>query len=227
MFKFIDNSKCYLMLTIIAVGTALGSNSAAQVLNYRSTGLKELTAAEDQKINKTNKVISINPNNIAIQRLNKERWSRGLPQLEGINNDGPDIVSSELNKNIFSVKAATPTATSARPSMVDNSKLSAFPPIGYQGPLGSCVAWATTYYQMSHEVCLMTPGCDNRNLPPAGTSKRTFSPKWTYNLINGGVDGGSWFSDAYRLILEHGAAFETDFPSSKFGTQKKIILSGI
>jgi hypothetical protein len=36
--------------------------------------------------------------------------------------------------------------------------------------------------------------------------------KWTYNMINGGADAGSWISDAYNVMLTSGAATLADLP---------------
>ena len=70
----------------------------------------------------------------------------------------------------------------ALPRYVDNRLLPSFPPIGDQGQQGSCVAWATTYYQATHEVGLAN-GTNNKTGPA-----KILSPKWTYNMINSGQD---------------------------------------
>jgi hypothetical protein len=86
------------------------------------------------------------------------------------------------------------------PLSVDNSISPAFPPIGDQGTLNSCIAWATTYYQLSYEYSL------------ASGNNTVFSPKWTYNLINGGKGEYTTYSDAYTVLQKNGAATWTDFP---------------
>jgi C1A family cysteine protease len=93
------------------------------------------------------------------------------------------------------------------PASVDNSLLSSFPEIRSQGGLGSCAAFASTYYLMTHEYCLVE-GCD-----ASGSEDGTkFSPKFTYNLINGGEDGGSWITTAFSVMLDHGAPTWEEFP---------------
>lgn len=102
-----------------------------------------------------------------------------------------------------SVQAITP----AIPSSVDNSLLPSFPVIDNQGSLSSCAAFAATYYLLTHEIGLRE-NWNNKN-----TDKTTkFSPKWSYNMINGGANGGSWVSDAYALFLKHGSATWAEFP---------------
>lgn len=96
----------------------------------------------------------------------------------------------------------------ALPTSVDNSLLPSFPPVRDQGALGSCVDFAVTYYTMTHMVA-MARGWDTRS-DAVGT--RAFSPKWTYNLCNGGEDGGSWITAAYQVLLDHGAATWAQFP---------------
>ncbi|UOF01991.1 C1 family peptidase [Bdellovibrio reynosensis] len=172
-------------------------------------GLREMTAEENQKLHKT-KIKKVRPNRLGLERVNKERQSRGeapisedtnLPEVETEDSLGASAKKGgNTQEPILSATAVT------TPAQVDNSNHPAFPPIGNQGSIGSCVAWATTYYMMSHEVCL-TLGCNNKNY-----AQRIYSPKWTYNMINGGVDNGSYFSDAFSVLEKHGAATQTDFP---------------
>ncbi|MCD6257691.1 hypothetical protein J7J45_06480, partial [Candidatus Aerophobetes bacterium] len=82
------------------------------------------------------------------------------------------------------------------PSSVDNS--SHLPPVKNQ-QLSDCVAWAFGYYYKTyqeweeHEWDVTLPD-------------HQFSPAFIYNQINGGVDGGSTFSDAMSLICKMGCA---------------------
>lgn len=101
---------------------------------------------------------------------------------------------------------AIPYSTrSTLPSSVDLSESPCFPPIGNQGGIGSCAAWASTYYQYSYEV--------NKLNNVTSTSNRViYSPKWTYNNINHGEDKGSSYSDAYRLLKNQGALTQAQFP---------------
>jgi len=92
-------------------------------------------------------------------------------------------------------------------SSADNSALNAFPPIRSQGSLGSCSAFSTTYYQMTHNLALVR-GWDAKN----GGDDFRFSPKWSYNMINWGNDGGSYIHDALAVMRDHGSATWNEFP---------------
>ncbi len=108
-----------------------------------------------------------------------------------------DLEIEEKNSATISAGETLLAETSA---FVHNGKLLFFPPIISQGNGGSCVAFATTYFQMSYEYCLVR-GCSS-----AAGSATIFSPRWTYNLIKYGEDAGSYFSDAYGIANGHGAA---------------------
>jgi len=90
---------------------------------------------------------------------------------------------------------------------VDNSVLDAFPPIRNQGSQGSCSAFSSTYYQMTHNTALAR----GWNAKTGGDTFR-FSPKWTYNMINGGSDSGSYIADAMAVAADHGAALWSAYP---------------
>lgn len=88
------------------------------------------------------------------------------------------------------------SAASALPESVDNSQSEYFPEIGSQGSIGSCVAWAQSYYQFTYTM--------NKNRGVATTTENTFSPKFTYNIANGGRDVGSFSSDVYDIMKKQG-----------------------
>jgi kelch repeat-containing protein len=103
-----------------------------------------------------------------------------------------------------------PFATTSLPSSVDLSKSPCFPPIGNQGSVGSCTAWASTYYQYSYEV-------NKLNNVTSTANRVIYSPKWTYNNINSGVDKGSNYTNAYTLLKNQGAVTLNEFPYSSSG----------
>lgn len=76
---------------------------------------------------------------------------------------------------------------------------SQMPPVGNQGAEGSCVAWSMGYYHKSHTEWRE----QGWNL---GLTQNRFSPRFMYNLINGGQDGGAYFNDAMKCLLDHGCA---------------------
>ncbi|WP_297475637.1 hypothetical protein, partial [Thermococcus sp.] len=80
------------------------------------------------------------------------------------------------------------------------------PPIGNQGDVGSCNAWASTYYVWTYMVNWF------RNNPHPSTNDTIMNPTFTYNLINNGSDSGSIPQDALSLISTVGAVPISDFP---------------
>ncbi len=87
--------------------------------------------------------------------------------------------------------------------MCDNSE--GLPPVGNQSSQGSCTAWATAYYVLTY-LQWQEHGWDLTD--PA----HQCSPAFTYNTINGGVDGGSYPSDAFLLFETSGCATMEDMP---------------
>ena len=79
-----------------------------------------------------------------------------------------------------------------------------FPEIGDQGSIGSCTAWATTYYQFTYQV--------NKFRGIETTASNTYSPTWTYNYINCGVDVGAHLYDCYLILKHQGAMTLEDMP---------------
>ncbi len=96
-------------------------------------------------------------------------------------------------------------ARTSLPTSVDLSTSPCFPPLGNQAPLGSCTAFATTYYQFSYEVNKMNniTSIDDQDL---------YSPKCVYNNLNGGGRSGIAVSDAYVYLNNFGALKEADLP---------------
>lgn len=82
------------------------------------------------------------------------------------------------------------------PKSVDNSQSEYFPKIDNQGSLGSCVAWANGYYQYTYTI--------NKLMGVPTTESNTFSPKWLYNMANGGKDSGTSAEEVYKAMKEVG-----------------------
>lgn len=88
-------------------------------------------------------------------------------------------------------------------SFADNS--ANLPPVGNQGAQGSCVAWAFGYYYKTYQEW-------QEHGWSVTDPNHIFSPSFIYNNIDGGVDGGSFFPDAMKLLLENGCATMAEFP---------------
>ena len=95
-------------------------------------------------------------------------------------------------------------SASPLPSSVDLSESPYFPPIGYQGEIGSCVAWTTTYYQYTYEA-------NKLNQIPT-TAQNAYSPSWTYNAGNKGEHIAVDYSDCYDILETRGALRMEDCP---------------
>lgn len=93
------------------------------------------------------------------------------------------------------------------PTSVDLSTSKYFPQIGDQGGIGSCVSWATTYYQFTYEAHKLN------NIVTTYTN--SYSPAWTYNFTNGGGNYGSNLNNAYNVLKNQGALTLVDMPYNK------------
>ena len=90
-------------------------------------------------------------------------------------------------------------------SNIDNSTTKYFPDITDQGNSDSSVGYATTYYQMTYTVAKAND---------ADSTDYTFSPEWTYSLINEGSDSEAYASDAYKVLSDFGAPLASEFTGS-------------
>ncbi len=97
---------------------------------------------------------------------------------------------------------------------IDNSATNWFPPIGNQGSENSCTAWATGYYtktfQEAKEHSWDLSGCQwtggSTGHPTTSYQDNIFSPDFIYHQINNGVDQGSKYYDAGRLLYNIGCS---------------------
>lgn len=223
-----------------APNTSSGKKRAKKdptALRYR-TGAIDPTAEEAARDRSNAKRLrSIRPSPTLIERVERAQSDPALsnsnvptPSLRALKatvsvNEASDIDAVRLPAD-GAVGAAALSSTSSTPAAagavaasatylnaVDNSELPAFPEIRTQGGIGSCVCFAVGYYQYTHELGLLA-NWNNKN--SVNTTK--VSPRWLYNIINGGSDGGSWDGNAYALLSEHGALTWSDFPYIDDGT---------
>jgi parallel beta-helix repeat protein len=159
---------------------------------------------------------SVQLNSLALERLQAEQ--AGVTSQEVVRQAaavtlGSEVVGrteAEIETSTGDAPAAAADMASAQalPTAVDNSTLPYFPPIRSQGSLGSCAAFCTTYYTMTY-MTAMARGWDVRD-DADNTNK--FSPKWTYNMIDGGYDGGAWLTDAFQVLATNGSTTWAEFP---------------
>lgn len=113
---------------------------------------------------------------------------------------------------------AFPTPRIVPAGMLQNHDLRAykgqslFPPVGNQGPIGSCAAWAFGYYLRA--ALASRWHVDNGTTPDLPD---TLSPRFVYDLTRSRMgtypqDSGSDMGTAARVLLDYGCAPERDLP---------------
>jgi C1A family cysteine protease len=179
------------------------------------TGRRELDAKERARVEQeVPKVVGVRPTQLLLDRLRDESTGQDgnskvastekIAELEAaVVPFGADLVTAKAKSS------EQASALVAIPRKVDNSALLAFPEIRNQESIGSCVAFAVGYYQYTYALGRIA-GWNNKN--PTNTSK--VSPKWLYNLVNGGSDNGSSVYAAHGILKEHGALTWSEFPYS-------------
>ncbi|MBN1807631.1 MAG: hypothetical protein JW909_01085 [Planctomycetes bacterium] len=129
----------------------------------------------------------------------------GIPEAQSPLPVGGDLLAGAPHVDV--VTASGEPVVGAFPGQVDNSLLNWFPPVRSQGGLGSCASFSTTYYQMTH-MTAMARGWDAKN----GGDAYRMSPKWAYNLVNGGSNSGSSMGAPISIQMNAGAATWDEFP---------------
>ena len=200
------------------------TSPAQTTLVHHGTGARAPTKEEIEKSNRTHQRIhKVHLNRLGWQRANKNRQEQKLPTLgeDAIAPKGHEIESSidtsDIHVSNSAVYINNSSADTVLPSAVDNSTEPWFPPIGDQGSLGSCVSFATTYYQLSYAVAqennwtintIVNPG----NVYSPADLTKVFSPRWTYNMVNYGVDQGQGSYNPFALLESSGAPAWALFP---------------
>jgi hypothetical protein len=184
-----------------------------------ATGYRPPTPEQKQLMRQTRpRIVKVWPNRLAWIRVNEERKKKGMGPLpeRGFVPKGAEKDFTVGNGPVISAVPQGFVALTDAPGYVDNSLKDAFPPIRTQGSIGSCTNWAVTYYQLTYTAG-RDYGYNNKNVD----NDWKFSPKWTYNMINGGEDRGSWPGDAYAVLERHGAARWCLFPYQTNGADPK------
>ena len=158
------------------------------------------------------KVTSVLPNRLALQRVAAEQQNRtgfAAPITAVAADDGAEIMGVKgAAAAAPATNKLTASASMAYPRVVDNSAEAWFPPISSQGGLGSCASFSTTYYTMTSQVARLR----GWNVKADNNPAHIFTPRFTYNMINNGVDSGSYHLTAYWLLTMTGCATYADFP---------------
>lgn len=98
------------------------------------------------------------------------------------------------------------------PTVVDHS--AGLPPVGDQGPKGTCVAWGTTYYYRTYQEGV-EHGWDLSLPDGSADPDHVFSPAWTFS-IGGNLDddcSGMMTSAAFSIFEERGATTLSVMPN--------------
>ncbi|MBP7343960.1 MAG: hypothetical protein KA982_04485 [Clostridia bacterium] len=148
---------------------------------------------------------AICPFTISAQELTNDTNESVLLPRSGALPEGDDYKKLDFYGGDISSSDVANDMQRSLPSYVDLSSDPCFPPLGDQGNLGSCTAFATTYYQFSYEV-------NKLNNITSSANRVVYSPKWTYNWINNGQDGGSYVTDALLVLRNYGALKISDLP---------------
>ncbi len=108
------------------------------------------------------------------------------------------------------------------PSSVDNSLLPWFPPVANQGTQSSCVAFCIGYYTKTFQEAKehswnLSGAVWEGSYPGAPTptyQDRIMSPKFVYNLIDGGTDNGGSLEAAIGVVCSIGISSWQKMPYS-------------
>ncbi|GIL17864.1 MAG: hypothetical protein BroJett040_16150 [Oligoflexia bacterium] len=196
----------------------MAAQSFAQ-MEYRK-GLLPPTEEHIRKMKEEFRQIqSVEPNELGLSRINQERRKHRLPDLQQKpRKHGEETIIAPVQNGATGGSTSTTVDTQATllavPGVVDNSTLAAFPPVNWQGYLASCVAYSSVYYQLTHNMALL----HGRNVK-SGDPSLIYSPKFVYNMINGGVDNGSYAYDAFKVLQYHGAPALSDWAYDSNYTQ--------
>lgn len=193
----LQNFKRFLSLAAVS----LSLSSVGELAAGHGKGLIPMSPEQVKRMETTwPRIITVKPNKFGANRIQEHHRNNGLdvPKL----NAAPLLQEFET---VVGLKYANRTFGTL-PSSVNNTTLPSFPPIGDQQEEGSCVAWGSTYYQASHELGLLN-GNNNKT-----SFNNVLSPRWTYNLLNGGADGGLVPDTAFSLLAQNGAPSIVAFP---------------
>ena len=154
------------------------------------------------------------PLRISGVRLQKENVPAGYIRVHYIGPSGEtskDIKASDASSQILELlNASTPSSQpnkvlAASTTSTSSADLSAYVPprIGDQGTRGSCVAWATGYYQFGWYARKYGYYPDiqvgNNDIHIQG-----FAPMSIYSVMDNGKDAGSYANVAYKVMMTHG-----------------------
>jgi hypothetical protein len=200
-YAFLVKIQTAILSFILLTPTPLRANKGEEKVGF---GLVPPSKQQIKTMEKTwERILEVKPNKIGAARIKSFMESLGKEFSEEIASQREELVTVVGPKRRI---AAPPMPAYELPHYVNNSTLPSFPPIRSQGSLGSCVAWATGYYQASQEIGFVR-GRNNKV-----NDEGVISPKWIYNLVNFGENRGSTIYDNYHVLTQSGAPSLIQFP---------------
>ncbi len=197
---------------VLFLGLAVVASAGALESTGHGLGLRPPTT-EQREWEKKNMIVarSVRLNARGLARVNAHRQALGQSPLSAAAASVAPLggeIAGVVEENWIGDDAVSAAASAAAlPRSVDNSTLKYFPPIRSQGSIGSCAQWAGMYYCFTHMAAMLR----DQDAKAGGDTLR-FSPKYTYNLVNGGTDSGSWYTDGWNVAKKHGAATWATWP---------------
>jgi hypothetical protein len=201
-YPFLKNCSWLLAFSLISFSHLRGDDLANESFGM---GLLPPTQKQLEKIEQTwGRIVYVKPNKIGAARIQAFLAKKGkeCPKLP-VKTVGKEFLMTIGKKTLEAVQEQP---LYELPSYVNNSTLPSFPPIRSQSGLGSCVSWATGYYQTSHEIGLVR-GFNNKE-----SDQHIISPKWLYNFVNWGKNKGSYINTNYDVLTQNGAPSLVQFP---------------
>lgn len=179
---------------------------------YGCGGLQPLTE-EDLEWMEENMVHTAGArlNSLGIKRVNEEREAQGLEKLDESTaaEFGEETIPAGDTKRLKSARQQLQEGVlkSAVDNMDGEETKKYFPPVVRQIG-GSCIAYALAYYTMTY----MNAIANDYNVKE--DPSKILSPRFTYNLGNGGIDDGMRMTVGHDIALKHGCPSIADFPLS-------------
>ena len=187
---------------------------AADSLPQHGMGFRESTPEEHAAwMRSAAQLRGVRPNALALDRLNKERARRLQPRLLAhdvgmATGPGAELLTAHASDDAAPKSAMTAPLPTLMASSVDNSATRWFPPVFNQNGDGACCPCAITYYTVTFQQARLADWDAS-----AGGDGLRFSPRFVYNLLNGGFNGlGTTPEMVYGFLQQHGAPFLEAYP---------------
>lgn len=193
-----DTTQSFAMTATIESSASAQALSSSQLDSYvRDFTEADWRSREEKKLRAQN---SVNSN-----------FGTGLKELSA--EELKTALEKGVIKTLDSAVLGSDGLKVAGEARLDHSASRYFPPVGNQGSEGSCASWSTVYYMLG----FYQAKANNWDLSAASIAgvnqKQLMSPDFIYQLINGGRDGGSYYTDNFMMLANLGAANWSEMPA--------------